>query len=249
MASLLHTLDKLNFEVPLAVALGASTAFATIAAPPGAIDDLALGRVPLAALLALVSAPVAWLAMRKPRAAPPAIRPAEEAVTADDDLAVPVVRMRRADRHPDAPACQPIRANRDLGTPFMAVGANEVPPAASELQDEPMTVESDGIVIETAEAETAMAETMEVKPVELESLAASEPVILDIEDEPEAVVRQPRDNISAMMERLTQGVERRGGVPPRRSPAALARSAEQLRDIQPGLRDALATLNRLAERR
>ena len=30
---------------------------------------------------------------------------------------------RRADRHPDAPAREPVKAMRDLGTPFLDVGA------------------------------------------------------------------------------------------------------------------------------
>ena len=45
----------------------------------------------------------------------------------------------------------------------------------------------------------------------------------------------PQASITAMMERLSAGLERRATVPPR--------------DPTPALRDALAELNRLAERR
>jgi len=49
-----------------------------------------------------------------------------------DENDVPV--LRRADAHPDAPARSPLRANRDLGTPFLDVRAK---PAAKILADKP----------------------------------------------------------------------------------------------------------------
>lgn len=54
-------------------------------------------------------------------------------------------KLRRADAHPDAPSRQPVRAHRDLGTPFLDVtatratvetGSAAIPPAERDIPDD-----------------------------------------------------------------------------------------------------------------
>jgi len=88
-------------------------------------------HIGLALLLALVCGVAGYVAMRRPATAVPV----DEDVDPMDDIDVPsglsedrLLRLRRADRHPDAPPRAPIRASRDLGEPFMDVGAFALSP-------------------------------------------------------------------------------------------------------------------------
>jgi hypothetical protein len=132
---ILRTIDRWRFEAPLSLALAAAAGFAAMAMPPAIFGHVPLlghhgrlGHSALALVLALVSGGIGYVAMR---------RPTKSVAAADDDDFIDVlgepmapivgendgpVRMRRADRHPDAPPRPPIRASRDLGEPFMDVG-------------------------------------------------------------------------------------------------------------------------------
>jgi hypothetical protein len=156
-------------------------------------------------------------------------------------------RFRRADAHPDAPPREPIIASRDLGEPFMDVGAPAAEPAA-EHEDTwwPDTAIPEADFTEVAEehvAEPVKAEDIPATapiaeaavPVEAEAPAETAPVS---ETPSEWPLPRTGSSISAMMERLSAGLERRATA-----------DAPPARDMQPALRDALEELNRLAERR
>ncbi|WP_242183553.1 hypothetical protein [Sphingomonas sp. CARO-RG-8B-R24-01] len=72
---------------------------------------------------------------------------AEHGITIDEgasrEEAAPI--LRRADAHPDAPARRPLRADRDLGTPFLQVsagdGAAQTPLTTASMTREPKTEE------------------------------------------------------------------------------------------------------------
>lgn len=165
---ILRTIDRWRFEAPLALALAAASGFAAMAMPPAIFDHVPLlghhgrlGHSALALVLAVVSGGIGYVAMR---------RPTKSVAVADDDDFIDVlgepmapivgendgpVRMRRADRHPDAPPRPPIRASRDLGEPFMDVGTqgpSSVPeavvaahPAAADNADDAVVVAHDPI--------------------------------------------------------------------------------------------------------
>lgn len=246
---ILRTIDRWRFETPLSMALGASAGFVALSAPaqlfqqvPVAGDMGTAGRAIVAVLLAAVAGGAGYLTMRKPvKTEPEPVDPYADVPEDERPSGMPperLARFRRADAHPDAPPRAPIIASRDLGEPFMDVAAPP-PPAAEPEADEqwwPETTIPDADYVEVPEEAVA-------QPV----ADVTEPVVAEVPvEEPVAEVSEPiapapaeahsgKASISAMMERLSTGLERRASVPPR--------------DPTPALRDALAELNRLAERR
>jgi len=256
---ILRTIDRLRFELPLSLALGASAGFAALSAParlmaqvPVAGDMGTAGRAIVAALLAAVTGGAGYLAMRKPVKA--ASAPADPIIDIPEDErpsgmpAERFARFRRADAHPDAPPRDPIFASRDLGEPFMDVGV-VAPPAAEPDRDadgdwwpeatipdaDYVELPEDAVLHPAEPVAAALAEAPAAEPAvetaEMSPVVAETPVV----PETPAAPHPGATSISAMMERLSAGLERRAAVPPR--------------DPTPALRDALAELNRLAERR
>ncbi|PXA89349.1 hypothetical protein DMC47_28730 [Nostoc sp. 3335mG] len=248
---ILRTIDRWRFETPLSVALGASAGFVALSAPaqlfhqlPVAGDMGSAGRAIVAVLLAAVAGGAGYVAMRKPaKPEPEAVDPFADIPEEERPSGMPAerfARFRRADAHPDAPPREPIIASRDLGEPFMDVAAPPPPAAEPEAQaDEqwwPDSTIPDADYVEVSEeAVTEVAEPA-AEP-EIAEAPVEEPKLAWPIDAAAAATAQPKgkDSISAMMERLSVGLERRATVPPR--------------DPTPALRDALAELNRLAERR
>jgi hypothetical protein len=181
-------------------------------------------------------------------------------------------RFRRADAHPDAPPREPIIASRDLGEPFMDVGGFAPPAAVAdapaedawwpetsipdgdfvEVGDEPAAHPVEALAEETPVADAPVAETPIIAaepaiapPAEVEVAAKPAPAPQPVPPETAAPAEpmMPRGStISAMMERLSAGLERRAGSDD-------VAEAPPARDMRPALRDALNELNRLAVRR
>ena len=181
---ILRTVDRWRFEVPLALALAAATGFAALAMPRALFERLPVagrtgtaGHVGLAVLLAIVCGVAGYRAMRRPAKAVAA----DEDIDPSDDIDAPsglsedrLLRLRRADRHPDAPPRAPIRASRDLGEPFMDVGGFAPPSGEPEVAP--------------AEAESAGPAIIDGDYVELED--AIEPPV-DAAAAPELAVEEP----------------------------------------------------------
>jgi hypothetical protein len=256
----LRTIDRLRFEIPLSLALGASAGFAALSAParlmaqvPVAGDMGTAGRAIVAVLLAAVTGGAGYLAMRRPvKAAPAPVDPLADIPEDERPSGMPAerfARFRRADAHPDAPPRDPIFASRDLGEPFMDVGV--VPPSAAEPEDHAegewwpeaaipdadyVELPEDAVVPPTEPAEQLDAGTPDAEPeIETAEISPVAPEAPAAAPHPVVAPHPGATSISAMMERLSAGMERRASVPPR--------------DPTPALRDALAELNRLAERR
>lgn len=251
---ILRTIDRWRFETPLSVALGASAGFVALSAParlfhqlPVAGDMGTAGRAVAAAVLAAVAGGAGYAAMRKPVKAEPA--PADPVADIPEDerpSGMPperFARFRRADAHPDAPPREPIIASRDLGEPFMDVAAPPPPAAEPEAQADdqwwPDTSIPEADYVELPEEAVAeVAEPVAEPEITEEAVVEEpEPALPPAASAEPAPAAQPfgKTSISEMMERLSTGLERRATVPPR--------------DPTPALRDALAELNRLAERR
>lgn len=135
--SLVATVGRWKFETPLALALGAATLFAVLAQPPALVAALpVLGfspamRFAFGLIAGCVLGTLGYIAMCFPYgvSTPRAVGPVEEDDSSGLAASDVSVRLRRADRHPDAPAREPIRASRELGSPFMEVGAFASRPA------------------------------------------------------------------------------------------------------------------------
>ncbi|MBA2932856.1 hypothetical protein HZF05_01980 [Sphingomonas sp. CGMCC 1.13654] len=247
---ILRTIDRWRFETPLSVALGASAGFVALSAPaqlfsqvPVAGDMGTAGRAIVAAVLAAVAGGAGYVAMRKPvKAAPAPTDPLADIPEEDRPSGMPAerfARFRRADAHPDAPPRPPIIASRDLGEPFMEVGTPAVEaevPADDQWWPETSIPDADYVEVpeEAAAKAVEAAEPVAAGPETVEVHAEEPKLAWPVEAAP---AEQPsgKASISAMMERLSSGLERRASMPPR--------------DPTPALRDALAELNRLAERR
>jgi len=244
---ILRTIDRWRFETPLSVALGASAGFIALSAPaqlfqqvPVAGDMGSAGRAVVAVLLAAVAGGGGYLAMRKPVKHEPApVDPLADIPEDERPSGMPAerfARFRRADAHPDAPPRAPIIASRDLGEPFMDVVAPTAgdPDTHADEQWWPENAIPDAEYVEVPEE--AVARTAEpVAEPEIAEIPAEEPKLAWPLEPAQAEQPSGKASISAMMDRLSSGLERRASVPPR--------------DPTPALRDALAELNRLAERR
>jgi hypothetical protein len=245
---ILRTIDRWRFETPLSVALGASAGFIALTAPvqlfhqiPMAGDMGVTGRAIVAVLLAAVAGGAGYVAMRKPVKTEPApVDPFADVPEEERPSGMPAerfARFRRADMHPDAPPREPIIASRDLGEPFMDV-ATPAPVVEPEPQADqqwwPDASIPDADYVEVPEVMVART-TEPVDAPEIAEIPVEEPKLAW---PVEPAVTEPhvgKTSISAMMDRLSTGLERRASAPPR--------------DPTPALRDALAELNRLAERR
>ncbi|WP_419825795.1 hypothetical protein [Sphingomonas sp.] len=251
---LIRTIDRWRFERPLGAALGAATLFAMMAMPAPRYAAVPLvGRIaqPVGALvLAILLAVVGWVAMRRPAPAP-ARRVRKVAPAADvlPDISAsaeeePAVRLRRADRHPDAPARAPIRAHRDLGSPFMEVDTAPPPPIVVDLPPPPpidldaLTVARPPIteepIAEPAVAEAASEENVAGQPAApfAETPAIELNVLPLAEARPAPAASRGRTDLNAMIERLAAGFEQRSAkTASRRPPAALVGALEELNRI------------------
>jgi hypothetical protein len=258
---MLRTIDRWRFETPLAVALAGSAAFFALTVPAQLFEQVPVvgpmgtaGRAIVAVLLAAVSGGVGYVAMRrtaKPAAPVEVVDPVDEIPEEERPSGMPAERFRRfrrADAHPDAPPREPIIASRDLGEPFMEVGASAAAEPAAEHGDTwwPDTSIPEADFTEVAEEHVVAPVTAEDIPAtapiaeETASVEAEAPAETAPASEAPSEWPLPRTgtSISAMMERLSAGLERRATA-----------DAPPARDMQPALRDALQELNRLAERR
>ncbi|HLZ78801.1 MAG TPA: hypothetical protein VKQ09_05625, partial [Sphingomonas sp.] len=209
-----------------------------------------------------------YAVMRRP--APAAIEAEDEAV--DEEAPERLRRFRRADFHPDAPPRAPIRAHRDLGEPFMEVGASGWVPEEQEadrLLPDPAIPEGDYIdvsgepfvepvvapAVEVEAADEAVVPIpVEIDPVEgpvVAEQAAAAPGPVAVTPPSVArlrpVQRAERQSLNEMMNRLSAGFERRVREVERTAPPLPPRQPP--RDMRPALREALDELNRLATRR
>ena len=291
LKSFITTVDAWRFERPLAIALAASATFMVMAMPPEHLSAVpALAAVPafqpiLAVLIGSLLAVPGYVAMRRPRprVAAAAPRP-EEAPLPDEEqgqfaAAEVSLRLRRADRHPDAPVRAPIFASRDLGSPFMEVGASAPPPPSGDAAVEGMIPAGDYAEIEDAAPERPPAVAEEPVAEEFEHETAPEVVGHDheIAHEPDdaaddhagtAEMVEPEWPIPDVPAPVAAFAPEDGPAPaPERArrqsisemmdrlSAGLDRRAAHgdtgamLQDRAPALRDALDELNRLAARR
>lgn len=263
---ILHAIDRWRFEAPLAALLGVAAGFAVAAMPAsifaqapvvGGYGLIAQGAA--AALIAVLSGVVSYILMRPP--ARPGIDAATLAEARQEETpAERLHRVRRADRHPDAPPRAPIRASRDLGAPLMEVGLffqetagqtetdmildGEFVELAAELPA-PHPAEPDVGETETLDAVEELAETTPVEEEEAAPIVAAAPVP-PVAPAPILRVVAPRErqSLDAMIDRLSAGLERRATLRPMDGPVG-----EAPRDMRPALREALEELNRLAASR
>lgn len=211
MKTFLRRLDRLRFEAPLALSLAAAAAFALAEMPDGffglfpGVIAFPAGQIVLALIGGGVAGALAFAAMKLAGTAvvPSIWEPDLAGDEEDDAVEEPQVRMRRADRHPDAPAREPIRASRDLGQPFMDVGVVAPDEAAPDPQQDEQDEEDDLPLARPApwldadrvaaaapdpiEPETADEEPVEPEPIEPEAVApeAVEPDAPAPEPQPE----------------------------------------------------------------
>lgn len=263
---ILRAIDRWRFEAPLAALLGVAAGFAVAAMPAsifaqapvvGGYGLIAQGAA--AALIAVLSGVVSYILMRPP--ARPGIDAATLAEARQEETpAERLHRVRRADRHPDAPPRAPIRASRDLGAPLMEVGLffqetagqtetdmildGEFVELAGELPA-PHPAEPDVGETETLDAVEELAETTPVEEEEEAPVVAAAPVP-PVAPAPILRVVAPRErqSLDAMIDRLSAGLERRATLRPMDGPVG-----EAPRDMRPALREALEELNRLAASR
>ncbi len=264
---ILRAIDRWRFEAPLAVMLGVAAGFA-VAAMPAAIFAAVpvagafglFGQGAVAAAVALLSGIVGYVLMRapgKPKAAADedSTNEAESIEMPADTAGDRLRRVRRADRHPDAPPRVPIRASRDLGEPLMEVGlffqSAEEPPRQDVILDGEF-IELPGEVVPAPRAAEALSEEAEIETLVVEEIAEMTPVeeiapvVIAASAAPSVGSAPPprpeRQSLTAMIDRLSAGLERRAAA---RSMDA-APVGEAPRDMRPALREALEELNRLA---
>ena len=259
--------DGIAFERPLALVLAGSTAFAMLAG-----SGIGLSTAPLAMLVASLAAIAADRAMRHPpvlaRSRPVADEDAtEEAIPAEQAEPVPehrLVRLRRADRHPDAPPRNPISAHAELGSPFMEIAAEPPPRRRPDTQFVTRTtapaapaaaverrVEAEAATVTPAGPAAVAAPPVMVDeaagPIVAERIAAPTgepapraPILSLVTESTRAApsVRATRPSLAEMMDRIAAGLDAR----------AAEGEAIPSRPAPPALRDALHELNKLAVR-
>ncbi len=274
---LVRRIHHWRFEIPLALILGGAAGFAASVMPTDLFKHVPLvsefglvGQGALALGLGLIFGWSGYAVMRRPSA--PVAEVEDDLV--EEEAIDRLRRFRRADFHPDAPPRAPIRAHRDLGEPFMEVGAPLW--AAEEQGTDSATADSaipEGDFIDVsgepfvepaveveAASETIVSNEVDVAFVDAlvltkqavaapELVAAREPVAVA----PPSVAtlrptpRAERQSLNEMMERLSAGLERRVRDVERGAPPLPPRQPP--RDRSPALREALDELNRLAARR
>lgn len=210
-----------------------------IAAPP--LGWTARAAMMLLAAL-LVAAPV-WialtlLAVRRPVALPSAEPLVEEAPPS----------VRRADAHPDAPPRPPVRAARDLGTPFLDPVASPEPEVElpRDLNTPMAMFDPEALPMVPAAPPPTVRPLFRPPVIEAEPVAEIEPepagpAAVEAIDEPAppAPAPQPAPALSELIDRLDQGLQRRRGERPAK--------AEPTPDgSRAGLASALGALRRMA---
>ncbi len=278
MATLLRKIHRWRFEIPLALVLGGAAGFAASVMPTDLFQRVPVlgafglaGQAGLALGLGLLFGWLGYAVMRVP--APPAPADEFEDELVEEEEPERLRRFRRADVHPDAPPRAPIRAHRDLGEPFMAVGSSGWP-AGDQVEQQPdpeqehanhTIPEADFVELseEANIAEGPLPAEPDAEPAPIE--VAVEAVAIPVEHEAEPFVAAPlravvtpavrpapqpapraeRQSLTEMMDRLSAGLERRVREAERGAPPP----DQPPRDIRPALRDALEELNRLATRR
>lgn len=189
-----------------------------------------------------------------------------------DDLPTPIVR--RADAHPDAPPRPPLRAARDLGTPFLDVRASAEPEPSAPIADgealteRPLPVDFDQPLAAfdpQAIPEIPLPAPLSLKPLRRAPVPAP---AADREDfaifdstppvrrpgPPPSLRPRPREDtaarpesevsINALLDRLERGARRQGLSGGAENRAAPAHTPPPER----GIEDALVTLRNLARR-
>ncbi len=272
---LVRKIHRWRFEIPLALVLGGAAGFAASVMPTDLFVDVPLlgkfglvGQGALALALGLVFGWSGYAVMRRPVATAAEADAEAEEDSAEEEATDRLRRFRRADFHPDAPPRAPIRAHRDLGEPFMEVGASGWG-ASEEDADSAMADPAipDGDFIDVS-GEPFVEPAVEVAVVDEAVVSnAVEAAFVDVTDVAEQVVATPgpiavtpssmatfrsapraeRQSLNEMMERLSAGLERRVRDAARGAPPLPPRQPP--RDMSPALRDALDELNRLAARR
>lgn len=230
-------------------------AFLPIAAPP-------LGWTARAALMLLAGVLVAvplWIALTLLGATRPTALTYEEEI--EDELPPSV---RRADAHPDAPPRPPVRAGRDLGTPFLDPIESVEPeiPLPRDL-DTPMAMFDPHALPQVPAAPPptvrALFRPIDPEPETVEFAPIVEPEPVDepsFEPEPEPIAEAwpahdpepvepvappvtepaaPAPSIATLLDRLDRGLQRR-----KRD------AAEPSPEPSPGLASALGALRRMA---
>jgi hypothetical protein len=281
---ILRAIDRWRFEAPLAVMLGIAAGFAVGAMPASIFGQVPvvgsyglMGQGAVAALVAVLAGVVGYALMRAP--AKPVIDAATLAEArqeeAPDTVSDRLRRVRRADRHPDAPPRAPIRANRDLGAPLMEVGLffqeseektetdmildGEFVELAGEgepLVSHPVEQDFDGET-ETLDAVEELAETApveEIAPVEAVAPVEEEhvaPVVAVAPVPPVQPAPMPRSVAPRERQSLDAMIDRLSAGLERRATMRPMDGpiGEAPRDMRPALREALEELNRLAANR
>ncbi len=207
-------------------------AFLPIAAPP-------LGWTARAALMLLAGVLVAvplWIALTLLGATrPTALTYAEEI---EDELPPSV---RRADAHPDAPPRPPVRAGRDLGTPFLDPIESVEPeiPLPRDL-DTPMAMFDPHALPQVPAAPPPTVRPLfrpidpEPEPI-AEAWPAHDPEPVEPVAPPVTEPSAPAPSIATLLDRLDRGLQRR-----KRD------AAEPSPEPSPGLASALGALRRMA---
>lgn len=208
--------------------------FLSIAEPP-------LGWTARAGLMLVAAVAVAvpvWIALRLLVERGPVALP-----SVDEDVEEAPPSVRRADAHPDAPPRPPVRATRDLGQPFLdPVGPVDPEVALPRDLNTPMAMfDPEALPMVPAAPPPA------VRPLFRPTVAEPEP---EPDPEPVAEVRpapppleesvadpvQPAPSLSALIDRLDQGLQRRRDDRPAAAPET----------ANPGLASALGALRRMA---
>ena len=230
----------MNRTLPLsvAVAVGLAVAIAIALVPMWRIEAV-VSDTGLPAFLSIAEPPLGWTAraalmlFAALAVAVPVALPSSDAV---EEEAPPSVR--RADAHPDAPPRPPVRAARDLGQPFL----DPVVPPEPELAlprdlDTPMAMfDPEALPMVPA------APPPTVRPLFRPAVEPEPQPVAEAEfpppspEEPVADPVQPAPSLSALIDRLDQGLQRRRGE--RADPGADAANA--------GLASALGALRRMA---
>jgi len=132
---------KILLTLPVAVAIGTGVALGVRAIPLRQLEAMVVdsglfaltasaepplgttARLLIEGTVGTVAGLVAWLLMLVLLRVDRIVRQPRHIVAGEEDWDIPVVR--RADAHPDAPPRPPLRANRDLGTPFLEIRASQ----------------------------------------------------------------------------------------------------------------------------
>lgn len=213
-----------------------------IAAPPLGWTARA-GMMLVAALLVAVPVWIALtlLAVRRPVALPSAEVPVEEAPPS----------VRRADAHPDAPPRPPVRAARDLGTPFLDPVASPEPEVElpRDLNTPMAMFDPEALPMVPAAPPPTVRPLFRPPVIEAEPVVESEPVAeiepepapppVEAFDEPLTPPTPPAPGLSELIDRLDQGLQRRRGHRP-------AKAEPEPDGTRPGLASALGALRRMA---